>query len=59
MSSYVKCINAFPTGLLFNSLEGPSLELDQTRSKSGQLIELGNCISSKLGPSSLNFESVP
>ena len=27
MSSYVKCINAFPTGLLFNSPEGPSHEL--------------------------------
>lgn len=28
MSSYVECINAFPTGLLFNSPEGPSHELD-------------------------------
>ena len=35
MSSYVKCINAFPTGLLFNSPEGPSHELHRFGANGG------------------------
>ena len=62
----LKCINAFPTGLLFNSPEGPSHELDLEPIGSGTWIfifahlrkNIGGCLGNLSEGTNLAFVTI-